>query len=1024
MFMSFQDAGYSVRRVSVADMLRLNMVLKDVEKISRILKGYLDQNIFDDIFTAAKFCSVIPSAASISLENCLSMTEWLKKPEGKNQLENIMIKRRLVKSAGDEYSVAEISMVRLLEAQRLDRSNEVKKIETKKETAIAELMAQIEKVRQRAQRKVAKIDRRYPSAAGFPEPSALKIREVAWNLYIQYCDIHNVQRKEKTVQNLTIIGEEYRQKAIEQLTHEYCSNAAVRDDLILYGDRKIKLLKDANKNKDARRFVSYMPQPLVSHLLRFPLKLRKRLATTIPMGRARNSMTLIRTKKLNLRTLRSILTMKRTVSKRLKPSLSVRNEFLTNPLGRLFKNGRVTVVRSGNHLKRNLIPMARSKFEAGVRHIIGGGELREWGADTNKYRGGGNLYDAVRLLSCANDGRDFCLLSDFFSVDEARGILKLPGNLEVPQGIESCNMKNFNDDATAGPTFRAYGIRKKYGLKRYIEEYAHFWYDGVANGRIPVDRMPFILSRIGYRSKLLDADKALEKMMKDEPLGRAVMMLDATEQAFSSPLYNVLSSIISKLHYDDGSGWRNYLIRASSDWGKLWSEIQKARCIVELDWKKFDRERPDEDISFIIDIFISCFSPNNDKEERLLLAYKHMMKRALLSKYLMLDDGCCFNLKGMIPSGSLWTGVVGTALNNLYITAACRSIPIKEGTFFPKCAGDDNLTLFSERYTRSKLMILRDRLNTWFRAGIDIGDFFIHYPPYHVTKEQAVFPPGTDLSKGTSKLIKYANWIEFDDEIYINQEQGYSHRWRYNFNGKPKFLANYWLRDGRSIRPARDNLERLLWPEGIHKSIEDYETAVMSMVVDNPWNHHNVNHMMHRYCIIQQIKRVSFDVKPEDVMQMCRIKQRDNEAIPFPQVAYWRRQDEYVDMENEPELMPYIKNFKDFVQSVTTLYSRKASGGIDSWQFMEIIRGDRDLGSGQFGNDLLRWCAFLGSHPVTRQLRAARRYRERENAKRPEPDALMHFNTMKDEITKLQLFGPLKDGVDYCNFVGNRLACG
>ncbi|DAZ91016.1 TPA_asm: hypothetical protein [Gloriosa superba amalgavirus 1] len=254
MFMSFQDAGYSVRRVSVADMLRLNMVLKDVEKISRILKGYLDQNIFDDIFTAAKFCSVIPSAASISLENCLSMTEWLKKPEGKNQLENIMIKRRLVKSAGDEYSVAEISMVRLLEAQRLDRSNEVKKIETKKETAIAELMAQIEKVRQRAQRKVAKIDRRYPSAAGFPEPSALKIREVAWNLYIQYCDIHNVQRKEKTVQNLTIIGEEYRQKAIEQLTHEYCSNAAVRDDLILYGDRKIKLLKDANKNKDARRF--------------------------------------------------------------------------------------------------------------------------------------------------------------------------------------------------------------------------------------------------------------------------------------------------------------------------------------------------------------------------------------------------------------------------------------------------------------------------------------------------------------------------------------------------------------------------------------------------------------------------------------------------------------------------------------------------------------------------------------------------------------------------------------------------
>lgn len=63
-------------------------------------------------------------------------------------------------------------------------------------------------------------------------------------------------------------------------------------------------------------------------------------------------------------------------------------------------------------------------------------------------------------------------------------------------------------------------------------------------------------------------DEAWEKLTSEKPLGRYVMMLDAYEQAFSSPLYNILSHHTNEQRHDERSGFRNTIVRASSDWGK------------------------------------------------------------------------------------------------------------------------------------------------------------------------------------------------------------------------------------------------------------------------------------------------------------------------------------------------------------------------------------------------------------------------------------------------------------------------
>ncbi|KAL9341131.1 hypothetical protein Peur_067350 [Populus x canadensis] len=97
--------------------------------------------------------------------------------------------------------------------------------------------------------------------------------------------------------------------------------------------------------------------------------------------------------------------------------------------------------------------------------------------------------------------------------------------------------------------------------------------------------------------------------------------------------------------------------------GKLWEEVKRAKCVVELNWKKFDRERPAEDIDFICQVIISCFTPSNEREERLLRAYGIMLRRALIERLFITDDGGVFEIEGMVPSGSLRTGWLDTALS-------------------------------------------------------------------------------------------------------------------------------------------------------------------------------------------------------------------------------------------------------------------------------------------------------------------------------------------------------------------------
>jgi hypothetical protein len=135
-------------------------------------------------------------------------------------------------------------------------------------------------------------------------------------------------------------------------------------------------------------------------------------------------------------------------------------------------------------------------------------------------------------------------------------------------------------------------------------------------------------------------------------------------------------------------------------------------------------------------------------------------------------------------------------------------------------------------------------------------EFKVFHPPYYAKTEQACYAPGTDLSRGTSAMRDEVRWVEFFEELQIDEGRGKSHRWRYNFAGAPSFLKCHWTGAGDPIRPLPVQQENLLDPEAIHEDVGHYIGAILAMIVDNPINAHTVNHVMHRYCISREWERL------------------------------------------------------------------------------------------------------------------------------------------------------------------------
>ncbi|DAZ90991.1 TPA_asm: fusion protein [Amaranthus tuberculatus amalgavirus 2] len=991
-------------------------------KLVKVFQPFIDKDQLEEVYTIGLINKVVGAKSKLKTAQFFKFCNWLKSPDGAKAIREHQLREKLQEKGKGDFTAYQVGNLAIYDTMRAELAAKEKRIRSKKEAQILALQEQIAALRDEEDAELAKAREEFDPVPKITFPDTMEFNKACWDEYARELAAKGKPVPRLTVALLTEAVNLYQDVIRQRVVLEHLEHADGIKKLHGWVERKVAHFQRKRKLKQATRFVAYWHPLACRTMMAHPLKKRMKMLDLIPVGTVQLSRRIRYCVPLSQVLLDASLRRKRQKGTRNTPLIPRSAEINALAPGLLETNPRLSVHRELGVNEKRAIPFSRSKFETGVRRIIGGGEMRDWHIDGNMYRGGGCFSDAIRLLADADPSPPGRLLRDRFTVARARTFLCLPSRLNVPRDVSCCKLKNFNDEATAGPFFRAFDVKTKCGMRDILPPFVWHLFDDYACGVIDAGSLPYFCGRVGFRSKLVTTDSAIQKLAAGKPIGRCVVMMDAIEQAACSPLYNVLSKQVEDHLGIRLSGFRNTVVRASSDWCKFYEEVKEAKVVIELDWKKFDRERPSEDIDFCIDVILSCFSPKDEYEAKLLEAYGIVLRRALIDRVLITDTGGVFSIDGMVPSGSLWTGFLDTMLNILYVTDVVREIGCGAGFAVPKCCGDDNLTLFYRDPGDDLLKSMRKLLNEFYRAGIDEEDFIIHRPPYFVTKEQAIFPPGTDLSKGTSELLDDATWVEFVGEIRVDEAAGRSHRWRYNFYGKPKFLSCYWLPSGLPIRPAKDNLEKLLYPEGIHESLEDYEAAVLAMVVDNPFNHHNINHLKHRYIICRQLSRYSLiPVKIDIIMQFAEFRSIDNDPVPFPDVAQWRRQPEYVDLDRFPPVADHAKRFDEFVAGVSTLYERRSEGGLDAYKFMQLIRGESAVGSNQWGNDIYRWLRFMHNNPATRYLKETRRFRNLAQKKSPAmPDREKVVNALLVLDTSLRE-GQFRNTLEYALWISHML---
>jgi len=493
-----------------------------------------------------------------------------------------------------------------------------------------------------------------------------------------------------------------------------------------------------------------------------------------------------------------------------------------------------------------------------------------------------------------------------------------------------------------------------------------------------VKLLPPIATRLAYRTKLRTEEEVAEKALAGDAQGRGVACVDAVEQLLSAPAYNSLKPQILELVNDVSHPFKHSVVKMSKKWAELGAVVADAYECIEADWGKFDVNRPDEDLEFFADVICSLFICKTDREYRIVAGFRQAILNGLVFKWFVTEGGGVWRFVDGVPSGSLWTSFLDTFLNTLYVRDALLASGIDGMVTAYWCGGDDLLIVLHSAVPVDCLSRFVKHLNEMFGACIrPEGLVHLTQRPFLVTKSQALFPIGTDLSAGTSKLLHLATWKEFVGKMIIDDGAGRSHRWKYNFAKRPKFLGCYWTTDLFPIKPTDVVLRKGLLPEGIHRSVDDYMTWIVSAIVDNPFNSHLFNHLCHRWIIANHLREMEgLGIPAWFTLGALRIRQAGlGDIVPFPNMLQYRRSAlKGYQRVDGPELV-WKSELSSFHQRILALYMRDEAGGFAPWALRRIIDHGTFVGPDEWAVDMNAFIRLFLEHPATSSLKAVKRLR-------------------------------------------------
>lgn len=590
----------------------------------------------------------------------------------------------------------------------------------------------------------------------------------------------------------------------------------------------------------------------------------------------------------------------------------------------------------------------RNEFMIDSMIASGGGEINELNQCCDYIRIGNSTYDQL-LYIAQYQGLDMATIDIWKYKKEISEKLfgknygfKTLNKILTPDEV----FKNLelNSDANPGWSKKYLGYknkRKAYNTIRMEFKKIYFSWTDLPKSRNDLQ----LYYTLASRPKLMSIDVAYEKEKKNKALGRSINMLEEIEQFISFPIWEPLFKKFLTLNkHGYFCGPLLGIHRNSVKWEELGRRGKNYDRVLTSDYSCYDTMVPGEVMMMALDIMLDEFDDNDMATNAYKFNYKTFFINNILNKKIIVRDKMLIHVKNGIPSGMLFTSLLGSICNYIMLYIILKKMKIEEFEIFTY--GDDNIIYYNipKKFKNKKdWSSLKMKKNVSFLCNklfgminkVD-GMVDVSTKKMRVTYDRPIFKPGKYLEKGTRNLkpIKIKHYNSYSKIKTYDHSKGTTHRWNYNFKNKPNFLSYYFDEHYRPIRPSFESITRLVNPESQNVDLITHYSMLQSCLYDNIWNHHTVNHLyfyindvfhMMKNCYkssngsIRLKKEFKLCIKNNEYTKNFRSENVIKNLEPSDRM-YLRRINHYVDERTVPELMPFNLKFENLKKKAKRNY--------------------------------------------------------------------------------------------------------
>nr|AWS20964.1 putative replication factory matrix-like protein [Cistus incanus RNA virus 1] len=250
----FATSQLTRKDCSYADLLEMSATLGDFEKCVKAVRSFLVQEIFDDLWSKAHSAGVVASAQTLTLQSLFRFRNWITKPAGQGVLQAVQNKKKLVRAGGDVFLPDQIALLRLFQHQVDVRSREAKVVQEKRDKRLAELRLEMENVKQAAEDKLARIDRRSRPTSAYVPVDPIELRRLCWVEYVKDCNKRGLVPHPKSELNLEAATERFNAEVRQRHQLEFALTPGNKEKLLSFGRKELKKFEEKNERRQASTF--------------------------------------------------------------------------------------------------------------------------------------------------------------------------------------------------------------------------------------------------------------------------------------------------------------------------------------------------------------------------------------------------------------------------------------------------------------------------------------------------------------------------------------------------------------------------------------------------------------------------------------------------------------------------------------------------------------------------------------------------------------------------------------------------